>query len=536
MHPYTSDFPCMSFTRYMSYLVYMFMSLFLPDALAPNIYKCELCKVIFPDQMALIKHYRSGHVMPGFGEELLRQILHNNAALFNTQHKSAAGGAPKISTSGSNKTISKGVGQGKVINNVESTIYSLQSSPSESTSKIDSENEHQDIVYVVTETGSPDVPEVDPGVTSRVEGVASLNKTRQTREEEEDIGTASQDIGIIDGSMKENNKEPEKKEDVTSSNGGEEDDFIFILKNVVTNSKSFSYARLWFQCFHCPYKTQAKTALVKHMGNLHKDLCNLHKTMDVKESDNNDDHDNSSNSDGDVKVMKMSTYERIYCSRSVKRRNVDNTTKKRKRKRNLEKQDLPGTFPCKQCNKVFGRLRYLRKHVATHRTERKYLCDECGKGFTTKTYLTHHRKSHVEKVFRCSQCEFTSHVGSAVHAHRQVHTQGSILCDICGLAYADKSALNKHKRVHDPKRPYSCSYSGCQWRFRSEVMCKAHIRAHTSEGKFACTLCGYVFRHKHHLQRHELKVHGSMITKAGYQGGTHSTETQVRNSQPNTHQ
>ncbi len=56
-----------------------------------------------------------------------------------------------------------------------------------------------------------------------------------------------------------------------------------------------------------------------------------------------------------------------------------------KRKRNVEKQDLPGTFPCQQCSKTFSRLRYLRKHVATHRTERKYLCDECGKGFTTKT-------------------------------------------------------------------------------------------------------------------------------------------------------
>ena len=505
--------------------VYRFMSLFLPDALAPNIYKCELCKVIFPDQMALIKHYRSGHVMPGFGEELLRQILHNNAAVFNTQHKNAAGGAPNISTSGSIKPASKGVAQGKVINNVESTNYS----PSERTSRIDNKNEHQEVVYVVTETGSPDSPEVEPSVTSHVKGVTSLNKTNEPRKEED---SASQDN--TDGSIKEKNKRPEKKMDVVACNAGKDDDFMFILKNVVTNSKSFSYARLWFQCFHCPYKTQAKTALVKHMGSFHKDLCDLHKTMDVKESHNDD---NSSNSDGDVKVMKMSTYETIYCSRSVRRRNVDNKTKKRKRNRNIEKQDLPGTFPCKQCNKVFGRLRYLRKHVATHRTERKYLCDECGKGFTTKTYLTHHRKSHVEKVFRCSQCEFTSHVGSAVHAHRQVHTQGSILCDICGLAYADKSALNKHKRVHDPKRPYSCTYTGCQWRFKSEVMCKAHIRAHTSEGKFACTLCGYVFRHKHHLQRHELKVHGSMITKAaGYQGATHSTETQVRNSQPKIRQ
>ena len=463
--------------------------------------------------MALIKHYRSGHVIPGFGEELLRQILHNNAEVFSTQHKSAAGGALKTSTPCSSKSASEQEKAGRVTNIGQSKNYSLESSP----------NNDQQIVYVVTETGSPGVPEVDPGVTSHVQNVTSFNGSKEPGEED-DHGAAFQEMNIINGCAKEKNKRPEKREDVAAVSG-EDDDFMFILKNVVTNSKSFSYARLWFQCFHCPYKTQAKTALVKHMGNLHKDLCDLHKTVDVKDSNN----DNDDNNDGDVKVMKMSTYERIYCSRPVKRRNVDNKTMKRTRIRNVEKQDLPGTFPCKQCNKVFGRLRYLRKHVATHRTERKFLCDECGKGFTTKTYLTMHRKKcHVEKLFRCKQCEFTSSVGSAAHAHRQLHTQGSILCDICGLAYADKSALNKHKRVHDPSRPFSCSYSGCQWRFKSEVMCKAHIRAHTSEGKFACSLCGYVFRHKHHLQRHELKVHGSVITKAGYQAGTLSTETQVR--------
>ena len=39
-------------------------------------------------------------------------------------------------------------------------------------------------------------------------------------------------------------------------------------------------------------------------------------------------------------------------------------------------------------------------------------------------------------------------------------------------------------------------------------MCRAHLRAHTQEGKFKCASCGYCFRHKHHLQRHEKNMHG----------------------------
>ena len=42
----------------------------------------------------------------------------------------------------------------------------------------------------------------------------------------------------------------------------------------------------------------------------------------------------------------------------------------------------------------------------------------------------------------------------------------------------------------------------------TEVMCRAHQRNHNTEGKFKCSICGYVFRHKHHMKRHEDQVHG----------------------------
>ncbi|KAK3085667.1 hypothetical protein FSP39_006908 [Pinctada imbricata] len=58
-------------------------------------------------------------------------------------------------------------------------------------------------------------------------------------------------------------------------------------------------------------------------------------------------------------------------------------------------------------------------------------------------------------------------------------------------------------------RPFACSYPGCTWRFKTESTCIAHLRGHsTVEGKFKCSKCGYAFRHKHHLKRHESKIHG----------------------------
>lgn len=159
-----------------------------------------------------------------------------------------------------------------------------------------------------------------------------------------------------------------------------------------------------------------------------------------------------------------------------------------------------------------------------HRTEKKFLCDVCNKSFKSQTYLTVHKKVHKVKMFKCNQCDFTSNVNAAIHAHRQVHSQGSVLCDICGYAYTDKATLTKHKRVHDVARPYPCTYPGCTWRFKTEIMCRAHFRAHTSEGQFKCSQCGYAFRQKHHLQRHETKIHGIVHSKTSRSQPT-STKT-----------
>ncbi|KAK7497736.1 hypothetical protein BaRGS_00011131 [Batillaria attramentaria] len=267
-------------------------------------------------------------------------------------------------------------------------------------------------------------------------------------------------------------------------------DFLFILLSKSVKGNAFNYSKISFKCFHCEYHTTWRNCLVRHMREKHPNMLAIHQCISIQNPETADQQ----------QVMKMSEYTSLHAHQRKLTKN--------KRIRTVESQDLPGTFPCKLCKKTFGRLRYLRQHMHTHRADKKHLCDECGKAFKAKSYLAVHRQTHKEKSYSCSQCDFTSSISSLIHAHRQLHSEGCVLCDICGSAYGDRTTLKKHKVVHDPSRPYPCTYQGCTWRFSNEVMCRAHFRAHTTPGRFVCSVCGYVFRHKHHLQRHLTKIHG----------------------------
>ncbi|KAH1181606.1 hypothetical protein KIL84_005332 [Mauremys mutica] len=84
-------------------------------------------------------------------------------------------------------------------------------------------------------------------------------------------------------------------------------------------------------------------------------------------------------------------------------------------------------------------------------------------------------------------------------------------CMPCTLVL--KATLLKHMRVHDAERPYGCSFPRCGWRFKSEVLLRAHLQAHITPGQFECPSCGYAFRHKHHLQHHQARMHSSRAKK-----------------------
>ncbi|XP_059173085.1 uncharacterized protein LOC131953751 [Physella acuta] len=282
-------------------------------------------------------------------------------------------------------------------------------------------------------------------------------------------------------------------------------DFYFLLGNISIKGNSLTYERTEFRCLHCSFSTAWHPSLVKHMKTTHKDILEIHAMLEIRNKDSFSGirQDNGDCKWKDFQVIKMSQY--VVGNQKLKL--------PRKRIRKPERQDAPGKYHCPTCHKVFSRLRYMRRHLATHRTERTHLCDNCGKSFKTKAILVSHRRSHKSKNYHCPQCSFVSNSSAAIHLHRQLHPNGSVICEICGNAYIDRSTLNKHMKVHDYNRPFPCTHPGCTWRFKTDVMRKAHVRSHTTVGKFSCPQCGYNFRQKHHLQRHVARIHNGQPVK-----------------------
>ena len=66
------------------------------------------------------------------------------------------------------------------------------------------------------------------------------------------------------------------------------------------------------------------------------------------------------------------------------------------------------TFDCNLCGKSFNIERSLNRHmkrVHTSNDERKYKCDQCGKGFACKETYVGHMNMHLGlKPFKCQYC------------------------------------------------------------------------------------------------------------------------------------
>jgi len=237
---------------------------------------------------------------------------------------------------------------------------------------------------------------------------------------------------------------------------------------------------------------------------------------------------------------------------------------------------LTREFQCKLCESQFFRETFLKRHMlkdhsvqtASNVDALPYLCSDCGKYFTKKSSLKHHKRSHlgkIEKRYVCNVCGTRLSTKSTLELHLRVHSgERPYNCEYCEKAFKQKNNLIDHtRRMHTSVRPFVCSVCGkafvwsthlryhmsmhtgdnpysckvCEKTFSRPRTLKDHIRTHSEARCFACKVCGATFKLNETLRRHtriHAKTRSYICTLCGK--GTNTANNLKTHMRTHTHE
>ncbi|XP_038076902.1 zinc finger protein 479-like isoform X2 [Patiria miniata] len=177
--------------------------------------------------------------------------------------------------------------------------------------------------------------------------------------------------------------------------------------------------------------------------------------------------------------------------------------------------------PCKECGKKLAKG-YMKIHMRIHTGERPFACELCPQRFNQHGDLKMHTKRHYGiKDHKCSLCNFITVKASILKNHMKLHTkrERTEACHLCPQKFYNQALLKSHVRLkHHPCRVFLCTVPECTYKFKFRTELVIHMRRHTNEKPYLCTVCGYTGSTKQALSRHSRKHTGAKPFKCDHPG------------------
>lgn len=180
--------------------------------------------------------------------------------------------------------------------------------------------------------------------------------------------------------------------------------------------------------------------------------------------------------------------------------------------------DSTKNIKCNQikCNAIFNSNNKMEEHFKLKHTkidEKIFICDLCGVSYSRKDRLKDHLLSHhIEKVksYKCKFCDFSTHRETYLGVHVRLHTEEpKYSCTICEKTFITEVVLRAHiKNVHEKTREVLLCWI-CNTECSSEAVIERHMKScHSNEiPGFECEHCQKTFYTEIVMMRHIQNQH-----------------------------
>jgi len=190
----------------------------------------------------------------------------------------------------------------------------------------------------------------------------------------------------------------------------------------------------------------------------------------------------------------------------------------RQRKYSEDRAD-DGTYICRveDCRRVFATKKCYLKHAylihegGNEKRRQKKICDICGASISANGMNQHVRSVHThkdERNFHCEHCGKKFKHRTELTSHITHHTgELNFSCTGCGKKHRRSGEARLCEKTHRGIFKHSCHL--CDYKTHKKNSLERHLNSHVKSTPFSCPVCGFKSGRKDNLKQHVEKRHCS---------------------------